>query len=82
MPKISKITVQAAPMNTKFQGRFPFITPSVTSFINVACGAESSFEPNPQAVFKRIKTPPIVKAEITAPINSPICCFLGVAPRR
>ena len=50
-------------------------------FISVACGADNSVVPNPHAEFKRISTPPIASADTTEPINSPICCFLGVAPR-
>ena len=37
-------------------------------------------EPNPHAAFRRYITPPIANAATIAPINSPICCNLGVAP--
>ena len=69
------------PIKTKTQGSWPFITPSVISFISIACGAESSVVPKPQALSRSNNTPPIVIAETLAPIISPICCRIGVAPR-
>ena len=80
-PRISITTATNAPQNTRPHGSVPPITPSTTSFINVACGAGSCTElPNPHAALSRYITPPIVSAATTAPISSPICCHIGVAP--
>ena len=68
------------PMKINTHGNVPPITPSTTIFISVACGAGICSEPNPHAELRRYITPPIAKADTIAPINSPICCNLGVAP--
>ena len=79
-PSISIATATPIPQNTSPQGREPPITPSTTSFIREACGAGSSVELYPHALLRRYIIPPIARPDITAPINSPVCWYIGVAP--
>ena len=79
---ISITTAMNTPINMSGQGRFPFITPSTIIFMSVACGAASSFVPKPHALLRSTSTPPIAIAEAKAPISSPICCLIGVAPNK
>ena len=68
IPNSSTTIPIPTPMNINAHGRLPLITPSITNFIKVACGAGNSCEPKPQALFNSINTKPIAKAEATAPI--------------
>ena len=81
MPRSSTASAINTPIKTSVHGRLPPITPSTIIFMSVACGAESSGVPKPQAAFNRYNTKPIVTADTTVPIISPYCCFTGVAPK-
>ena len=81
MPKSSITIAMNTPIKINVQGRLPSMTPSMIIFIIVAWGAASLSVPNPNAESRSTITPPIASAAAIVPMISPICCFLGVAPR-
>src|SRR3954452_5277621 len=72
----------AEPVPTSAHGSDPESTPSITVFINVACGAGSSGDPNVNARPRRSTVPAMAQQAQAAPRNWPNCCFAGVAPTR
>ena len=82
MPISSTTTARNTPIRIRPHGRLPFIIPSMTIFISVACGAPSSCVPKPQALSSKYSVAPMASAEAITPMISPICCFLGVAPSK
>src|SRR5437763_6844742 len=73
---------RAEPVPTSAQGSEPERTPSMTVFINVACGAGSSGDPNVKAWPRRSTVPAMAQQAHAAPRNCPNYCFAGVAPTR
>jgi hypothetical protein len=49
-------------------------------FINVACGAGSSCEPNPYALPRNSSVAATAQHAVAAPMYCPTCCSAGVAP--
>ena len=80
-PTISTTMATPTPVRIRAQGNSAFMMPSTSIFIMVAWGAGISSPPNSQAAFIRYSTNPMTAAEAMTPMISPICCFLGVAPR-
>src|SRR3954447_6158837 len=81
-PAISAQIVSAAPTPTSPHGNEPESTPSITVFINVACGAGSAGEPNVKALPSSSTVPATAQQANAAPMNCPNCCRAGVAPTR
>ena len=71
-----------APITTSAHGRFWSRTPSITSFISVACGAGSSVLPNPKPLPSASTVRQTNTAEVRTPMSSAVCCRRGVAPSR
>jgi hypothetical protein len=72
----------ADPVPTSPHGSEPASTPSITVFINVACGAGNSGEPNWNALPRRRTVAATAQQANAAPTNCPNCCLAGVAPTR
>src|SRR5210317_2087306 len=82
MRAISHTIAMPAPIATNAQGRFWSSTPSITSFINVACGAGSSVLPKPKPLPSARTVRQTNTAEVRTPISSAVCCRRGVATSR
>src|SRR3954469_5561874 len=81
-PAISAEIVNAEPTPTSPHGSEPESTPSITVFINVACGAGNAGEPNVNALPRRSTVAATAQHANAAPMNCPNCWRAGVAPTR
>src|SRR5262245_53287168 len=82
MPHSSSVTEMNTPTRTSPHGRFWLSRPLMIVDISVACGAGSDCDPMVITPCKYSVVAPMTNADVTTPITSPICWYLGVAPTR